>query len=332
MYIYVDESGTFVHTNTPNSWSVIAAFAIPERHQEKLERLVSALRLEVRGGEEVKLKDLSEARYIRFLRDLSRIGGLAFAAAGDASNMPPDLVGFHREQQAKAVVRYLDKMQHQSMRNELTELSRTIATMPLQLYTQMQLQITLFHRVVGRSSLYYAQYEPPALEYFRWRIDQKDINKSEYERTLEVVLAPAMQTKSMREPMLMLKEADYSYFSRFEFAPGNEPTYLTTEYGLEAKDGFDARKVLREDFALVDSNSCPGVQAADLLASGIRRALRGGFERLHEVSLLIGANMVSGLKGESAVDLLTLGETRAVDNATASVIKTMDRQRKPLLA
>lgn len=258
MHIYVDESGTFVHTEKPGSWSVIAAFALPERHLEKLDRLLSELRTEVRGGAEVKLKHLPEARYIRFLRDLSRLGGLAFAAAGDASSMPPDVVAFHRQQQAKAIVRHLDKLEYQSMRDQLTELSRTVASLPLQLYTQMQLQITLFHRVVCRSSLYFAQHEPAALEYFRWRIDQKDINKSEYERIFELVLAPAIQSKALGEPMIMLEGADYSYFDRFDFAPGKEPTYLATDYGIDVKDGFDAKKVLTEDFALVDSTSSPG--------------------------------------------------------------------------
>lgn len=331
MYIFVDESGTFVHTEELNSWSVIAAFTLPERHLAKVDRLISELRAEVRGGQEVKLKHLSEARYIRFLRDLSRVGGLAFAIASDASKMPPDLVIFHRDQQAKGIVKHLDKMEHQSMRDNLCELSKTIATLPLQLYTQMQFQIELFYKVVCRSSLYFAQHEPAALEFFRWRVDQKDIKKSEYERIFELVLAPAMQTKAIREPMIMLEGADYSYFERFDFAPGEQPTYLTTEYGIEAADGFDARKVLTEDFALVDSDTSPGVQAVDLLASGIRRLLRGEFTRSHEVALLIGANMVSGIKGENPIDLLSLANTGEVDRGTAKIMRTVDSQRKPIL-
>lgn len=332
MYIFIDESGTFVHTTEPNAWSVIAAFALPERQLEKVERLISALRAEVREGQEVKLRHLTEARYIRFLRDLSRVGGLAFVTAGDASHMPTNLITKHRDDQARGIIKHVDKTVHQSMRDSLFKLSETVATMPLQLYIQMQLQLELFHKVICRSSLYYAQHEPTTLEFFRWRLDQKDIKKSEYERAFELVLAPALQTKSIKEPMATLEGADYSYFKRFDFPPNEIPTYLTTEYGIPQKDGFNVRKILMEDFAFVDSDVSSGVQAVDLLASGVRRLLRGQFTRAHEVALLIGANLVESPKGENPISLLSLGTSGDVDHETAKIIRTIARNRKPMVA
>jgi hypothetical protein len=100
---------------------------------------------------------------------------------------------------------------------------------------------------------------------------------------------------------------------------------------LKPSVGFDAKKVLSEDFALEDSALRSGVQAADLLAAGVRRLLRGGFTRAHEASLLLGANMLSCMRDENVIDMLSLAEIGQLDSATAKVIKTLARGTKPII-
>jgi hypothetical protein len=330
MFIYVDESGLFVHANEQNAFSVLAAFALPERQVPKLESIMKQLRDE-HGGGEVKLKSIGEARYLKFLRDLSRIGGLAFAMAVDANKHPPDRIKFHQDQQCAKVLEHIDKCVHESLREDLRALAAAIRSLPPQLYTQLQIQVELFYKVVCRSSLYFAQHSPEALEYFRWRIDQKDTIPTAYELTFRKILPAAVQSKSMRAPFIQLTDADYSYFKRFDFAPGEHPDYLQTEYGLPPSDGFNAKKVLSEDFKLEDSALSSGIQAADLLAAGVRRLLRGGFTRAHEASLLLGANMLGCLKGENVIDMLSLAEIGHLDAATTKVIKTLERGTKPII-
>jgi hypothetical protein len=330
MFIYVDESGLFVPANDPKSYSVVAAFALPERQLPKLELLMGQLRGEF-GGREVKLKDLPEARYLKFLKELSRIGGLAFAMAVDTSLHPPALVEMHRNQQVAKILEHIGKVNHEAARAGLREWADSIKALPVQLYTQLQIQISLFHKVVCRSSLYFAQHSPDALEYFRWRIDQKNTIPTAYEIIFRKILPPAVQTISMTEPLPWLDVADYSYFKRFEFAPGERPRYLQEVYGLPEREGIDAKKILSEDFELEDSELCSGVQAADLLAAGVRRLLRGGFARAHEAALLLGANMLSGMKGESVIDMLSLGNVGTLDAVTAKAIKTVARGTKPLI-
>lgn len=153
-------------TPAGDSWSVVTAFAIPEAQLPKLQAIMQSVRDEYGGGSEVKLKSLSEARYIRFLKDLSKIGGLAFATAVDLHSQTPDLVAHHRDQQAAKIVEHVDKMEHAAARECLRQLGNNVKALPEQLYIQLQAQIELLFRTVARSSLYYAQHKPEALEFF----------------------------------------------------------------------------------------------------------------------------------------------------------------------
>ncbi|MES2103653.1 MAG: DUF3800 domain-containing protein [Pseudomonadota bacterium] len=119
--------------------------------------------------------------------------------------------------------------------------------------------------------------------------------------------------------MIMLEEGDYSYFKRFDFPSGECPTYLETEYGIKTSgNGANVTQMVTEDFELVDSKFSPGVQVADLLASGIRKLMRGNFTRSHEIALLLGANMLGILKNELQINLITLGKTSNASNRIAT--------------
>ncbi|PHV05184.1 hypothetical protein CSQ96_22395 [Janthinobacterium sp. BJB412] len=332
LYIFIDESGTFTNAIDADSWCVVAAFVLPESQLVKLEQLVVELQTEHAGVAEVKLGDMTEARYIRFLKDLSRLGGLAFAVAVDVSLHPKNEVVAHRNAQAEKVIEHREIMMHASGRAALTKLSEAIQSLPVQLYTQMQCQVELFHRILCRAPVYFSQHAPSTLEFYHWRIDQKDTIPTAYERAFKMILPAVLQSKSLRDPMIVLVEGDYSFHKRFEFEAGEYPTYLREQYGIETSGkGANLKLMVTEDFQLVDSKTVAGVQAADLLSSGIRRLLRGGFQRSHEVALLLGANMLSVLKNESQVQLISLAQTAQVSVKTARTLETMARTSKPLV-
>lgn len=79
MYIFIDESGTFLPSPERDSWCVVAAYVIPEH----LRRKVDALMLRVRGignnGAVTKLKHISDGQYVWILAELNKLGGIAFA-------------------------------------------------------------------------------------------------------------------------------------------------------------------------------------------------------------------------------------------------------------
>jgi hypothetical protein len=334
MYIFVDESGTFTAPKSAeaDSWCIVAAYVSPEKDQDRLNRLVEQLRQDCGGGLEVKMNQIGEARYIRFLQDLSKLSGLAFAAAVDVSLHSPEGVAAHQKSQADKVVEHRGKVVSAHMRDQMTALSESIRTLPLQLYTQLQCQVELFHKVLCRAPLYYSQHVPETLALLSWRIDQKGTIPTTYEEAFRTILPASLQSKSLQEPMLELVGGNYEHFKRFEFAEGEFPTYLEKDYGIKTSgDGLDVGRMVREDFQLVDSKDVPGVQVADLLASGLRRLFRGRFERSHEVALGIGANMLTGLRDEPQVHLITLFDEATVTARTAELLTLLARKAKPLV-
>ena len=129
----------------------------------------------------------------------------------------------------------------------------------------------------------------------------------------------------------MLVGADYSHFKRFTFLPGEEPDYLKTEYGIDSKGGANVGKLIREDFQFVDSNLVAGIQVADLLSSGLRRLLRGGFEAPDRVATLIGSNMLQETNRDAPVKLITFDQAGCASPRTARLIRLIASHSRSML-
>ena len=113
MNIYVDESGSFANTTTPNSWCVIAAYVSPESDRKSLANLIGDLKGAVDGfPKEVKLGMLDESKYFDFLLQLGKLNGTVFVAATDMSQNIAEIVAGHRETQGLKIVEHIDKMRH----------------------------------------------------------------------------------------------------------------------------------------------------------------------------------------------------------------------------
>lgn len=283
-------------------------------------------------GAETKLKHLSEEQYIWFLRELEKLGGLAFAVAVDVGLHRPELIALHRDQQAEKVIEHRQIMLHAAARQGLTDLSELIRSLPVQLYTQLICQLKLFHKVLTLATLYFVQRHPPSLANFRWRLDQKARVPTDYELAFRKILPVILQTMSLEDPMLMLKEADYSYFSRFNYPPGEKPTYLKDQYGIETgEEGSNIGQMIREDFQLADSAATPGIQIADLIAGGIRRLLRGGFNDEESIARMLGTNIVQPFKGGTPIDLITLDQTGRIPPRVAHLMQLMTSTARPMM-
>lgn len=331
MNIYIDESGTFTTALNRDSWCAIAAYISPESNRKDIEVLIKRLRYECSLGAETKLKHLSEARFIKFLDDLRKMNGLVFATAVDIGLHTEIAVTAHRDAQADKVIEHLDKMRYEGGRHGITNLSDSIRKLPPQLYTQLFCQVELFHKILTRAPLYYVQRQPSTLGNMRWKIDAKDKILSLYEVAFKTILPAILQTKSLIDPMIMLKGGDYSHFNRFEYAPGAMPEYLKNDFGIHIEDGVNIGMMIRENFKFVDSNLFCGVQVADLLASGLRRLLRGEFQDQEKIAKLYGANMVQSIKDELPIQLISLDRSEAVSPRNASLIKFMMSHTRPML-
>jgi hypothetical protein len=248
---------------------------------------------------------------------------------------PPDsraLVEAHRDAQAEKVLEHLDKMRHEAGRRGLQKMADDLRALPFQLYAQLAHQVLLFDDVLRRAPMYYAQRRPHTLAYLRWRLDRKDTTPTAYEDAFRRLLPALLQSGSLGNPMIMLSDgADYSHFRRFDFDEGQKPDYLEREYGIKVNDGVNVGKMVSEDFELVDSAAADGVQVADMLASGVRRLLRGGFTDEHVAARLLGANFVDTIYKGPPIRLVTLGRESVASQRNAVLLNQMSGRVKRLL-
>jgi hypothetical protein len=118
----------------------------------------------------------------------------------------------------------------------------------------------------------------------------------------------------------------------YEFEDGKAPDYLQKEYGLPEMDGFDLGKILRHEMTFVDSQSSEGVQVADLLASGLRRLLRGQFQDNRRVATALGKLMLQNRRGEHPICLVALSdEERSASTYVSKVVTQLALHSKPIL-
>lgn len=330
MYIFVDESGSFTQASELNAWCVVTAYVAPEYQRRHIDVLMEKVRA-LNGGVETKLKNLTEDQYIWFLRELNKLQGVAFAVAVDVGLHRREMIEHHRNMQAEKVVEHRETMLYEGGRQAVTNLSQQIKSLPPQLYTQLVCQVFLFHRVITQGTLYFVQRHPPSLANFGWRLDQKARVQTAYEKAFRTVLPMILQTESLTDPMLMLKGADYRHFKRFDYSPGQAPTYLKDLHGIDYGEGSNIGRIIHEDFRLVDSASTPGVQVADLLASGMRRLFRGGFKAEAEVAFHLGANFIEPWRGAHTVRLVSLDQKAPVDARVAHFIHQMDAAARQML-
>ena len=338
MNIFLDESGSFVRASTRNSWNSIAAYVAPEVERRQMKEALTTLHhaTGIQQTKEIKLRDMSETAYFDFLVHLSELHGVLFAVATDAGlNHTVDILK-HRDEQAAKITNHIDGMRHKNGRRALRVLSDQVRNLAPQLYIQLQCQVILIAAVLRYGTLYFVQRFPKALGNFRWRIDQKNSTRTEYEKTFVTITPPLLQTISLREPLPMLEGADYSAFKRFDYPEGKAPTYLNTTYGVDIQsDGpaLNIGKLIREDLEFVDSRENQGVQIADLLAAGLRRSLRAQFNDNRRAAQLLGSLMLQGVANGPPMRLLGFSEEEEfVNSKVADLIHTMGEHSRSMLA
>lgn len=306
----MDESGSFVIAPSANSWNVIAAFVAPETSRKHAELALLKLKLAVgrKHDDEVKLRDVSESQLGLFLARLAELQSLVFVSAIDLGSQGPSVISSHQSMQVEKIRSNIPRMTYPEGRALIEGLAGRVERLSSQLYIQMVTQLDLLDQVCRQTTLYYSQRVPATLSSFRWRIDEKNSSRPIFEETLRHLAPPLLQSKSLRDPCIFVHEFDYSHYERaFRFAPGEMPTYLQEETGIEIGSGFNVGKVLK-DFAFVRSHDVFGVQIADLLASAFRRVLRGDFLHNVEIARGLGRIMAQRAKPHPPIHLISLSE------------------------
>lgn len=334
MNVYVDESGTFVNSPQLERWNVVAAVAAAESARSAMSEGLKKLRI-ASGGlplHEVKLNQVNEAAYLALLAKLDRDDVLLFATATDAGLNTTQRVAQHQSIQVANIRENIPRMRHEGGRNGLQILSDELEGLSGQLYVQLVCQVRLIDDVLRRSINYFAQRRPQTLKHFRWRIDQKNVDKPTFEQAFEKIAPSLLQSRSIRQPFEAVRGFNYSFMKGYEFENGKAPDYLQTEYGLPEMDGFDLGKILRYEMTFVDSESSEGVQVADLLASGLRRLLRGQFQDNRSVATALGKLMLRNRRGEYPICLVALSDKEhSASTYVRNVVKQLALHSKPML-
>ncbi|NIJ78168.1 hypothetical protein FHT08_003288 [Xanthomonas campestris] len=315
MFIYVDESGSFVPATRSDSWCVVAGYVVPEVARRRVECSLSLLKRRIGCGyqDELKLRHLSESQLKRFLGELGDLDAALFISAIDLGHQDAQAVLIHQRKQVESVRANRPNMLYEEGRASIDDLSGRLERLSPQLYTQMVAQIDLLDQVFRMATLYYAQRVPATLGSFKWRMDEKNSARPLFEQTLSHMAPALIQAKSLRDPGIFVEGFDYSHFEkRFRNAPEDIPTYLQEAAGHTIKSAVNLGAILR-DSQFVRSHDVPGVQVADLLASAWRRVLRGAFEDNDRIAFLLGRLTVQGQTPNPSIHLMSLGDERLAE-------------------
>ena len=155
MFIYIDESGSFVHTSLANSWNVIAGDVAPEGARSHAE---SALRHLKRAAgrahdDEVKLRDISEVQLGAFLRELAQLDSLVCISCIDLGYQDPGIVSAPQAIQVEKIRANIPRMIYPEGRALIEDLADRVARLSAQLYIQMVAQIELLDQVYRQTTL-----------------------------------------------------------------------------------------------------------------------------------------------------------------------------------
>lgn len=333
MNIYIDESGSFVNAHTIGKWNAVAALAMPESGRKRLESLVRRLRLHCTDpvAKEVKLNDVPESRYLRFLADLEKLNAVVFCTATDAGLNTDKQVTEHQQFQIDGVLKHLDKMKYEGGRRSLELMASQLKKLSPQLYVQLVCQINLMFDVVSRSITYFAQHNPSTLREFRWRVDQKNSTRPDFEEAFEKLSPALLQSRSIEEPLMMVRGFNYSFMTQYEFPDGRPPGYLKESYGIEIEDALDIQKLVRGNMTFMDSKNSIGIQAIDLIVSGIRRCLRGGFSNNELAAASLGKLMLQAAHNNPSINLVTFGAGAPLPKETDHIVRVMSASSRRMI-
>ena len=335
MFIFLDESGSFVAAPNLDSWNVIVAYLMPEIDEDRTRQALAYLHkvMSIPECQEIKLNDIDEDLYFEFLARLAKCHGRLFAVATDSGLNKDSEVERNREVQARKILVNEGRMLYDEGRQAVRNLAEEVRILSPQLYVQLRCQIVLADSLIRHGSLYFVQRLPSELGRFAWRIDQKNDKRTVYERTFRTLTPILLQTMTLRDPMVMLKGANYTALRRFDFSEAKVPPHVE-EIDIDAAGLTNIQKLVGEDFEYVDSSANFGVQIADLLASGLRRCLRRYFNDNHQAAHLLGKLMVRVKANEPPIGLLGFSEgeeQRVANDEVVDLIETMGSAARSVL-
>lgn len=338
MHIYVDESGIFANPAKKDmTVSCMAALVIPEPFQKYIFKRFKYLKSNWgMGCIEPKGSRLDKKQVSQIVSVLSRYDVIVSACCIDMGLHSDAHILVHKQGQANAMTKNLTPKHHPNLVRQLEELAVRIEQLPNQLYVQLCVLSELVDSVIRVTTLYYCQRVPSTLSSFRWVIDAKGGKVCEYEDLWSTIVMPMLQSSSLINPMISLKEGDYSSFDRkFDVTIPAPPEYLMPhiqhDKPVEPFHCCDVKKIMSEYLAFESSENNMGVQLADIVTNAIRRALHGNLQIDGWRDL--GRLMVETEKGKNTLKMLVLHKAAVRKGQPyGAIFRHFDKQSKPMLS
>jgi hypothetical protein len=158
---------------------------------------------------------------------------------------------------------------------QVFDLASQLKGLAPQLYVESVLLTELVTSVIQTATLLYSQLEPATLSRFCWQVDAKDKSITAAERLWKTLVLPFVQSATLKDSMIFLKEGDYSHFAPFENSDLPDAPMNLREAVQRPDETFSSFSVNRvmSDLAFGDSQSSLGLQLVDALISCFSRAV-----------------------------------------------------------
>jgi len=268
MNIYIDEAGVFVKpTQNKCAISAVGALIIPEKKEKIIFSKFEALKNKWGFNDtEVKGSQLNESQINSVIEILEKYNVMFEVVAIDMNIQSEDGMTTHKLDRAQKMISCITDEFNETLIKNLYKTKEEIKSLPNQLYVQASLTIELLIQVFQKTMLNYSLRKPKELEFFKWIVDAKNLNITTSEKVWKTLILPQAQSRSFDEPLIMLKEGDYSHY------------YKNRKSG-DIPNNFTELNSVYSDIKFEDSKNYLGVQLADILVTSIRRSMNGNLQK-----------------------------------------------------
>lgn len=279
MNIYIDEAGVFIKPlQNKCAVSAVGALIIPEKKEKIIFSKFQALKNKWGfNGKEVKGSQLNESQVACVIEMLEKYNVMFEVIAIDMNIQNDDGITTHKLDRAQKMVSCITNEFNETLIANLHQTKKEIESLSNQLYIQVSLTIELLIQVFQKTMLNYSLRKPKELELFKWTVDAKNINITTSEKIWKTLILPLAQSRSFDEPLLMIKEGDYSHYYKNRKS-GDIPNYLSEHVKDKDPNSFTELNSVYSDIRFTDSRNNLGVQLADILTTSIRRSMNGNLQ------------------------------------------------------
>lgn len=248
----------------------------------------------------------------------------------DMNIQDDDGITVHKLDRANKMISCITDEFNEILIKNLHKTKEEIESLPNQLYIQVSLTIELLIQVFQKSMLNYSLRKPKELEFFKWIVDAKNLNITTSEKIWKSLVLPLAQSRSFDEPVLMLKEGDYSHYYKNRKS-GDIPNYLSEHVKDKDPNSFTELNSVYSDIEFEDSKNSLGLQLADILITSIRRSMNGNLQK--QAWDKFGSIIVMGKK--QSITLLNMDEGSnfdkyEIDPSYFEVIAHLDKTSKTI--